>query len=151
MLPGWYGVGTGLAAARQLLSPEQWRQAYEQWPFLTALADDVEMVLAKGDLNIASKYAELADESGQEIFAMIEDEHQRTVSELRLLTGSELLDHDPVLKRAIRLRNPYVDPLSLLQVELLKRWRATDRRDDELFEALTETLRGVAEGLQNTG
>lgn len=151
VLPGWYGVGTGLAAARQLLSPEQWRQAYEQWPFLTALADDVEMVLAKGDLNIASKYAELADESGQEIFAMIEDEHQRTVSELRLLTGSELLDHDPVLKRAIRLRNPYVDPLSLLQVELLKRWRATDRRDDELFEALTETLRGVAEGLQNTG
>lgn len=151
VLPGWYGVGTGLAAARQTMSAEQWRSAYEQWPFLTALADDVEMVLAKGDLNIASRYAELAGENGKALFALIADEHERTVSELRLLTGSELLDHDPILKRAIRLRNPYVDPLSLLQVDLLQRWRATGRRDDDLFEALTETLRGVAEGLQNTG
>jgi phosphoenolpyruvate carboxylase len=70
---------------------------------------------------------------------------------LRLKGTTALLDEDPVVQRAIRLRNPYVDPMSLLQVDLLARWRATGRADDGMFEALVATVRGIAQGLQNTG
>jgi phosphoenolpyruvate carboxylase len=70
---------------------------------------------------------------------------------LRLKGTTALLDEDPVLQRAIRLRNPYVDPMSFLQVDLLARWRAAGRPDDELFAALLATVRGIAQGLQNTG
>jgi phosphoenolpyruvate carboxylase len=110
------------------------------------------MVLAKTDMEIGSYYAQLAGDSGQEIFQFIQDEYQQTVHNiLHLKNNEQLLDDDPTLQRAIRLRNPYVDPMSLLQVDLLRRWRDTDRQDEEIFDALLATVNGIAEGLQNTG
>jgi phosphoenolpyruvate carboxylase len=110
------------------------------------------MVLAKTDLDIGARYAELAGERGRRIFAAIEADYQRAVSWVLTLKGNrELLDDDPALQRALRLRDPYVDPMSLLQVDLLRRWRASDREDAAVFAALLATVNGIAEGLQNTG
>ena len=123
-----------------------------EWRFLRALLDDVEMVLAKADLEVAERYAELAGEPGARIFSAVRGEFERTVELVLALQGAEaLLDSDPTLQRSIRLRNPYVDPMSLLQVDLLRRWRETGREDEELFRALLSTVHGIAQGLQNTG
>lgn len=110
------------------------------------------MVLAKSDLRIARRYAALAPESGDEIFGLIEAEFERTVGRVLQLTHcTDLLANDPTLRRAIRLRNPYVDPMSFLQVGLLARWRADGSPDGPQLEALLETVNGIAQGLQNTG
>ena len=152
LLPGWYGLGTGLERAAERHGDEVLRVMAERWPFFRNLLDDAEMVLAKSDLGIASRYAELAGEAGERLFPRIREEQARTVQGILELKGTgALLDHDPALQRSIRLRNPYVDPMSLLQVDLLRRWRATDRGDDELLSALLATVHGIAEGLQNTG
>jgi len=122
------------------------------WTFVKTLVDDVEMVLAKADIAIAARYARLAGPLEPSYFPGIRAEFERTVNwVLRLKGTSALLDEDPALQRSIRLRNPYVDPMSLLQVELLARWRAAGRPDDDLFQALLATVRGIAQGLQNTG
>lgn len=110
------------------------------------------MVLAKADMAIAARYAELAGEEGKPIFARIHEEFDRTVALVLDLKGSStLLADDPMLERSIRLRNPYVDPMSLLQIDLLARWRRGERRDQDLWQALHATVHGIAQGLQNTG
>jgi phosphoenolpyruvate carboxylase len=122
------------------------------WLFFHCLLDDVEMALAKADMTIARSYAGLAPDDSRPLFGLIEDEYRRTVEAVLALKGTaELLDGDVALKRSIRLRNPYVDPMSLLQVDLLARWRESEREDDELFRALVATVHGISEGLQNTG
>ncbi len=152
ILPGWYGLGSGLEAAIAEGGREAVAEMARQWPYLSALLDDVEMVLAKTDLEIAERYAALAGPAAEEVFPRIRAELDRTVAAVLDLQGrGELLDADPVLQRSIRLRNPYVDPMSLLQVDLLRRWRATERRDEELFRALLATVQGIARGLKNTG
>jgi phosphoenolpyruvate carboxylase len=152
VLPGWYGLGTALERAVDRHGEARVAEMLRDWPFLKALADDVEMVLAKADMGIAARYARLAGPLEQIYFPGIRAEFDRTVAwVLRLKGTAALLDEDPALQRSIRLRNPYVDPMSLLQVELLARWRAAGRRDDDLFEALLATVRGIAQGLQNTG
>ncbi|MEM7584182.1 MAG: phosphoenolpyruvate carboxylase [Acidobacteriota bacterium] len=152
ILPGWYGLGSGLENAVTSHGQQRVAEMVRDWPFLRAMISDVEMVLAKADLPIAARYAELAGEPGAEIFARICDEYQRTTELVRGLAGIEtLLDGDPNLQRSIRLRNPYVDPMSLLQVDLLRRWRASERTDDSLLRALISTVHGIAQGLQNTG
>jgi len=152
LLPGWYGLGTGLEQALERHGEEVLATMAKRWLFFRNLLDDVEMVLAKSDLGIAARYAELAGETGERLFPLIQAEHERTVRGVLRLTGAEaLLDRDPTLQRSIRLRNPYVDPMSLLQVDLLSRWRATEREDDELLSALLTTVHGIAQGLQNTG
>jgi len=152
LLPGWYGLGTGLERAMERHGDEVLRVMAERWPFFRNLLDDAEMVLAKSDLGIASRYAELAEDAGQRLLPRIREEHARTVQAILDLKGTAaLLDHDPALQRSIRLRNPYVDPMSLLQVDLLRRWRAAERADDELLSALLATVHGIAQGLQNTG
>ncbi len=151
-VPGWYGLGTGLEAAIVAHGLDTVRGAARDWPFLATLLDDVEMVLAKSDLDIARIYLELAPGELHPVFAAIEEEFERTVQRV-----TSLLDHDtvlagqPTLQRSIRLRNPYVDPMSVLQVDLLGRWRAGERRDDDLFKALVTTVQGIARGLKNTG
>ena len=123
-----------------------------EWRFFRSLLEDVEMVLGKADLAIAERYARLAGETGAAIFARIRREYELTVETVLAITGTEaLLDRDPALQRSILLRNPYVDPMSLLQVDLLRRWRESDRADDELLEALLATVHGIAGALQNTG
>ncbi len=152
MLPGWYGVGTGLKAIVERHGDEAVRSMAREWPVIATMMEDLHMVLAKSDLEIAGRYAVLAPPSSRPVFDEIVAEFRLTVEMVLDLTGnSELLEHDPILARAIRLRNPYVDPMSFLQVGLLERWRAGDRGDGPLLDALLETVNGIAQGLQNTG
>ncbi len=152
ILPGWYGAGAGLAAAIDRFGEGTLKEMFGNWAFVQAMVQDLEMVLAKCDMPIAARYAELADDKLQRYHGMVTAEFDRTVELLLLLSGEdELLAHDQTLRRTVRLRNPYVDPMSLLQVDLLRRWRQGDRRDDELFRALLLSVNGIAHGLQNTG
>ncbi len=152
LLPGWYGVGAGLEAAVRDHGEELVVSMTRDWPFFANLIGDVEMVLAKADMEVAARYARLAGEVGARVFPIIRSAFDRTVGlVLSFHREEELLDREPVLARAIRLRNPYVDPMSVLQVELLSRWRAGGRADDELERALFTTVRGIARGLRNTG
>ena len=151
-LPGWYGLGSGLEAICASEGEQAIIDMAQDWPFFRLLLEDVEMVLAKGDAGIAALYSELAGPLHERYWPIIEAEWQRTVHYiLRLKGSSELLEYDRRLQRTIRLRNPYVDPISVLQLDLLRRWRASDRKDDGLFEALVSTVNGIARGLQNTG
>jgi phosphoenolpyruvate carboxylase len=150
-LPGTFGVGTGLAKAIDLHGLAA-VQAMLSWPFFSGFINDIEMVLAKSDLDIGQRYSMLAENHLQTIHAEIAAELTLTKNLLLdIKQADELLDEDPTLKRAIRLRNPYVDPLNLLQIRLLEEWRATDRKDDELLAALFDTINGIARGVQNTG
>jgi phosphoenolpyruvate carboxylase len=152
VLPGWYGVGHGLEAVEAEFGIERLLSLQQEWPFFANLIDDVEMVLAKADMNIAARYADLADDATRPLFDNINADFQRTVDiVLRIKESENLLDSDLALQRSIRLRNPYTDPISLLQVDLLRRWRATERTDEHLLEALFASVRGIAQALQNTG
>lgn len=152
MLTGWYGLGTGLVAARDEHGLEALREAAREWPFLDAMLADVEMVLAKADLEIARMYTELVDEEARPLFETVEKEFDRTVScILEIREADALLDSEPTLQRSIRLRNPYVDPMNVVQVDLLRRWRDEERPDGVLLDALLSTVNGIARGLQNTG
>ncbi len=152
ILPGWYGMGRGLEKALADAGRDQLEEMFSEWLFMRTLLEDVEMVLAKADLPIAERYSELADPDVRHHFDDISAEFQRTAGLILDLKGAEhLLDHDPTLQRAILLRNPYVDPMSLLQIDLLRRWRASDREDSEAFKALLLSVNGIAHGLQNTG
>ncbi len=152
LLPGWYGLGAGLAAAARRHGEARLASMIRGWPFLRVLIDDAEMVLAKADMEIAALYAQLAPLRSRRFFADLRREFERTEKMILQLKGTRvLLDGDPTLQRSIRLRNPYVDPMSLLQVDLLRRWRRTGRRDRALFGALLTTINGIAHGLRNTG
>jgi phosphoenolpyruvate carboxylase len=152
MLPGWYGLGTGLDAAVREHGIDALRRAADEWPFLDALLADVEMVLAKADLEIARMYGSLVGGEAHGLFDRVEAEFQRTVTHVLSIRGaSELLASEPTLQRSIRLRNPYVDPMNVLQVDLLRRWRGEDRPDGPVLQALLETVNGIARGLRNTG
>ena len=151
-LPGWYGVGTGLDAALAAHGHAAVESMLARWPFFSGLLDDVEQQLATTDLEIASFYAQLAEPGLASYLAPVQAEYTRTVEHLLRLKGeSRLLDGDPTIQRAIKLRNPYVDPMHLMQVDLLQRWRASGREDRDLFEALLASISGIAQGLQATG
>jgi phosphoenolpyruvate carboxylase len=145
-------VGTGLEQATHRHGEAALAEMVRNWAFFRNLIDDVEMVLAKADMPIAARYAALAGEKGDTIFRRIRAEHQKTAELILRLKGiDDLLDQEVTLQRSIRLRNPYVDPISLIQVDLLERWRASGRPEDEVFRALLATVNGIAQGLQNTG
>ncbi|MDX1509218.1 MAG: phosphoenolpyruvate carboxylase, partial [Woeseiaceae bacterium] len=150
--PGWYGFGTGLAKAAEQFEEADFRNMFTEWYFMRALTADAEMVLAKADLGIAGLYSELAGELHERFYPIIEAEYELTRKLiLEYSDHHELLEGDVTLQRAIMLRNPYVDPMSLMQVDLLRRWRDADREDDALFAALLASVNGIAQGLQNTG
>jgi phosphoenolpyruvate carboxylase len=150
MLPGWFGAGTGLAAAIERHGAERMRAAYAEWFFLRSLIDDVEAMLARADLGIAAAYDVLVPEPLRRFSADIRAEYERARERVLWLKGStELLDGEPTLQRSIRLRNPYIDPMNLMQVDLLQRWRAGGRGDRDLFEALLTSAGGIAQGLQS--
>ncbi|WP_052347297.1 phosphoenolpyruvate carboxylase [Novilysobacter defluvii] len=156
-LTAWYGVGTALAKARDRHGAAVLAEMARDWPFFGALVDDVEMVLAKSDLDIFERYSNLAAELPEgdlhaRFFGTVAGEFARTRECILAIKGAgELLAGDPKLARSIRLRNPYVDPISLLQVDLLERWRGQGRPDGELLQALVATVNGIAAGIQNTG
>jgi phosphoenolpyruvate carboxylase len=155
VLPGWFGVGYAL---EQFLQGDDERLRLLQtmmahFPFFSDLIGNVEIGMAKADLKIARRYAALVKDEGvrQRVFEMIFEEFERTRRMILKVTGQpELLSGNPVLSRSIRLRNPYVDPLSLIQFALLKRKRAGEESDD-LNYALAATINGIAAGLRNTG
>ena len=152
LLPAWFGMGRGLAEAARLHGGDTLGEMAARWPFFANLLADLAMVLAKADLEIAARYAQLAGPSGLEVFPIIRQRWLETRDwVMKLRQEEELLDREPALQRSIRLRNPYVDPMSFLQVDLLARWRAGGREDKELERALFETVRGISQGMQNTG
>ncbi len=152
ILPGWFGVGSGLAAAADKFGDDAFREMFREWYFMRALTADVEMVLAKADLGIAESYSKLAGNLHEQFFPLITAEFARTRDLiLKYSDHKELLEGDATLQRAIMLRNPYVDPMSMLQVDLLQRWRAGNCEDEKLFQTLLESVNGIAQGLQNTG
>ena len=152
VLPGWYGIGTGLKKAAEHFDDKGFRNMFAEWYFMRALTADAEMVLAKADLGIAKLYSELAGDLHEEFFPIIEKEYDLTRDLiLEYSEHEELLEGDITLQRAIMLRNPYVDPMSLMQVDLLARWRESGRQDEQLFDALLASVNGIAQGLQNTG
>ena len=127
LLPGWYGVGAGLEHGRRVFGLERLQEMERDWPFFAAAIANAEMALAKSDLDVAQRYAGLVTDPAMRarIWDRIHDEHARSVREILLLTSQErLLDRDPVLRRSIDRRNPYVDPISFVQVELMRRLRA---------------------------
>ncbi|MCK5798610.1 MAG: phosphoenolpyruvate carboxylase, partial [Deltaproteobacteria bacterium] len=152
LLTGWYGLGSGIRQAEEHLGQERVEALARRWPFFRNLLTDVEMVLAKTDLDIASLYVKLAGDAGEEIFPLIRHEFARTRDLVCTLKGVKTpLDDDPELQQTLALRKVYVDPLSALQVDLLRRWRAGDRQDKALQRALYATVRGIARGMQNVG
>jgi phosphoenolpyruvate carboxylase len=152
LLPGWFGAGAGLDAAIRSLGLPAVRAATEQWPFMRNLVDDVEAMLARSDLDIAVAYNELAPTELQGFFTQLRAEHRLARQSVLAITGQdELLDGDRTLQRSIQLRNPYVDPMNLMQVDLLRRWRESRREDRELFDALLASISGIAQGIQSTG
>jgi phosphoenolpyruvate carboxylase len=150
--PGVYGFGTALDAAMERFGVGAVRRLLKQQVFFQAMVSDVEMVLAKSDLGVGARYAALAAEEHASIFHAIKHEFnlaRKRILELKRL--DQLLDDQPVLQRNIRLRNPYVDPLHLLQIDLLERWRSAGREEGDVLEALKATVKGIALGIQNTG
>ena len=150
MLPGWYGAGTGLAALGDVATLREMREA---WPFFSTTLDNLEMVLAKSDMGIAARYAELVEdkELRDAIFTRIRDEWQRTRDCLLAITEqSRLLEHNPKLDASIRLRLPYIEPLNLLQIELLKRHRAGEA-DPRVAEGIQLSINAIATALRNSG
>jgi phosphoenolpyruvate carboxylase len=159
MLPGWYGFGTaierwvgahreGEGAARALLG-----SMHAHWPFFRTMLANLAMVLAKTDLAVASRYAELVPDAAlrERVFGRIAAEHARTERSVLAITGqATLLDDNPTLARSIRNRFPYLDPLNHLQVELLRRYRA-GQTDDRTQRAIHLTINGLAAGLRNSG
>jgi phosphoenolpyruvate carboxylase len=152
VIPGWFGVGSGLQAAAEAGNEALLRDMAHDWPFFETFLDDMAMVLSKGDIHIAEQFSRLAGPLHEHFFPLIREELALTAHWVKRLSGQqELLEHDPRLALSIRLRNPYIDPISALQVDLLKRWRDSGREDDALLRALVACVNGVSQGVQNTG
>jgi phosphoenolpyruvate carboxylase len=156
MLPGWYGFGTAIRAwlaARPRDGMRILREMYREWPFFQTLLSNMDMVLAKSNIAIASRYAELVEDTElrEAIFPRLRAEWQYTIEMLLAITGQQaLLDQNPLLARSIKNRFPYLDPLNHVQIELLKRHRAGDT-DERVVQAIHLTINGIAAGLRNSG
>lgn len=158
-LPGWYGLGSALEGfgtdadgALRLV------EMYRQWPFFKTLIDNAQLSLGKADMDIAALYSGLVEDRtlGDRIFAQIRQEYDRSRQWILRITGQrEILDNEPNLQRAIRRRNPYIDPLHLVQLELLKRLRSLDDASgdegERLRRSIFHTIVGIASGMKNTG
>jgi len=155
MLPGWYGTGSAF---------EEWvdgddaklaelTELYRKWPFFRTVLSNLAQVMAKSDLGIAARYAELVpdEELRIRIFRMIEEEHARTIEMYLRITGfSRLLEDNPALERSVHNRFPYLEPLNQMQVEMLRRYRAGDE-DERVKRGILLTMNGLATALRNSG
>lgn len=149
MFPGWYGAGTALAAVAAEVGEDVLRGMYQSWFFFENLIDDVELSLARADLEIAKFYDALVDERYQRFITQLRAEYALTRTHVLKVKGAaSLLEHEPTVRRSIQLRSPYIDPMHLVQVDLLRRWRAGGREDRELLAAILASVTGIGQGLQ---
>lgn len=159
LFPAWYAAGTGFARyiEKDPDGLKRLKEMYRKWPFFHSLMDNLHMALAKADFVIAREYASLAGDpkDGERIFRIIEEEYRKTRELVLKITGhKEILDYVPVIQESIRLRNPYVDPLSFIQVDLLGKLRSKtgpEESKEEVLEQVLLTINGIAAGLRNTG
>jgi phosphoenolpyruvate carboxylase len=156
LLPAWYAAGTGLESYAQKSEQnlQHLQQMYENWPFFRSTIDNLQMALMKADITTAKEYLSLVEEQkiAERIFSNILEEYERTKAILLKITGdNELLDHTPNIKDSVYRRNPYVDPLNFLQVELIKELRNQDEPSEELLTEVLLTISGISAGLRNTG
>ncbi|MDX8291582.1 phosphoenolpyruvate carboxylase [Metabacillus indicus] len=152
LLPAWYAAGTGLSEGNL----DNLKQMYKKWPFFRSTIDNLQMALLKADLMAAREYLAMVENkhAAERIFNDIETEYVQTKKALLAITGqNELMDHIPNIQESVRLRNPYVDPLSFLQVDVISKLRKTDEESDagELLSEVLLTINGIAAGLRNTG
>jgi phosphoenolpyruvate carboxylase len=159
-LPGWYGLGAGLYALRdaQPGGLELLREMYASWPFLRMILENAELSLSKADMEIAAMYDQLVEDRAlaDQIFSLIRDEYDRTVQMLlEIQQQGELMKSKPILQRSIRARNPYIDPMNYIQVDMLRRLRALPDTEGEEAQAIRDvifmTINGISAGLRNTG
>lgn len=159
LMPAWYAAGTALQSfyANDEGNLKTLQEMYQQWSFFRSMIDSLQMALSKADLLIAKQYSQMIqdDEIRQRIFGYIEDEYLLTREMILLITKQEeILDNVPIIQESIRLRNPYVDPLSYLQVQLLSELRALREQEQDdalLLREVLLTINGIAAGLRNTG
>jgi phosphoenolpyruvate carboxylase len=156
MLPGWFGFGAAVAAWREKHGAQGMALLAEmnrEWGFFRALLSNMDMVLGKSDIAIAERYSMLVNDEGLRlaIFPQLKAEWQASIAALLEITGqAELLDGNPLLKRSIRNRFPYLDPLNHIQIELLRRHRSGDT-DERVQRGIHLSINGVAAGLRNSG
>jgi phosphoenolpyruvate carboxylase len=159
LFPAWYAAGTGFDrfVKRHADGMQMLQEMYRDWPFFRSLIDNLQMALAKADFVIAREYDSLVKDRdvAERIFGRLEEEYRLTREMVLAITGQqEVLDHVPVIQESIRLRNPYVDPLSFIQVDLLRQLRYHCPSKEECKEVLEQvllTINGIAAGLRNTG
>jgi phosphoenolpyruvate carboxylase len=155
-LPGWFGFGSAIMQFLEHDHKERitlLRRMNQEWPFFRVMLSNIDMILSKTDLSIARHYAELAPDQARakEIFTLIEAEYARALDALEAITGaSERLVDNPGLAHSLKLRVPYITPLSYLQIELIRRWRS-GKTDDDIRQGILMSINGVAAGLRNTG
>ncbi|MCP4140615.1 MAG: phosphoenolpyruvate carboxylase [Chloroflexi bacterium] len=154
-LPGWYSLGSGLASIKDI---GIFKEMYEGWPFFSTMLNNTEMSLLKADMDISALYVDLVEDKklASKIFSNIRDEYERTRETTLAISGhNTLLELEPITQQAIHVRNPYVDPLNYLQVEILRRLRALPDQNSaqatSLREVMSLTINGIASGLRNTG
>lgn len=159
VLPGWYGVGAALSFYGQTPARlQQLQTMYQEWPFFRTVLDNAQVSLAKADMGIARLYANLVDDEAvrERVFGEVTRAFQETSQWLLRVTDQrELLENDPVLRHSVRQRNPYIDPMNYIQVNLLRRLRALPDPEaaeaHNLRQAIFLTINGIAAGLRNTG
>lgn len=156
MLPAWYAAGTGLQSfiEEDASHLEALQAMYKEWPFFKVTINNLQMALMKADMKTAEEYLELVEDSetAKRIYEDIADEYERTKMALLDISGNEeLLSHTPNIQGSVHLRNPYVDPLNFLQVDLIQKLRETENPSEDLVTEVLLTINGVAAGLVNTG
>ncbi|MDR7002352.1 phosphoenolpyruvate carboxylase [Neobacillus niacini] len=156
LLPAWFAAGTGLDsfASKNGKNLTLLQEMYQKWPFFQSTIDNLHMALMKADITTAKEYLTLVEDQtiAERIFTNILNEYEKTKAILLKITGDqELLDHTPNIKESVFRRNPYVDPLNFLQVELIKELRSQDEPNDDLLTEVLLTISGISAGLRNTG
>ncbi len=153
VVPGWFGVGSGLEAAHAAGLSDTVERMYSEWAFFRTFVSNVEMTLTKTDITVAGRYVDaLVPPELHHVWETIVDEFDRTLTHILAITGdAQLLDRYPILQRTLAVRDTYLDPISYLQAALLKRSRQTGQTSADLQRALLLTVNGLAAGLRNTG